>query len=167
MKLENIILGDQVQVDPSSSINNVVIGNHVRVAKRCSLFGAPEHLLEIGDYSYIGMNAIIEGFNEKVTIGKYVSLAPNVYIMAGSGPNASVALQKIFPIIKEPVTIGDHSWIGAGVVIMPGVHLGKYCVVGVNSFVNKSFPDFSIIAGSPARMIRELTQAERELIQLA
>jgi acetyltransferase-like isoleucine patch superfamily enzyme len=165
MKVENIKLGDMVQVDSSSSINNIIIGNHVRVSKRCSLFGAPDHLLEIGDYSYIGMNAIIEGFNEKITIGKHVSLAPNVYIMAGSGPNASDALQKVFPIVKKPVTIGDHCWIGAGAVIMPGVQLGRFCVVGVNSFVNKSFPDFSVIGGSPARMIRELTPAERVLIQ--
>lgn len=167
MKIENIHLGQNVQVDPSASINNIVLGDHVRIAKQGSVFGGPDNLLHIGAHSYVGMNAIIEGFNEKITIGAHVSLAPNVYIMAGSGPNASESMQKIFPIIKAPVTIGDHCWIGAGAVIMPGVRLGNYCVVAVNSFVNKSFPDFSVIGGSPARLIRELSAEEQKRLQEA
>jgi acetyltransferase-like isoleucine patch superfamily enzyme len=164
MKIENIHLGKGVEIDPSSSINNIVVGDHVRVAKQCSIFGGPNNLLHIGSNSYVGMNAIIEGFNDKVKIGDHVSMAPNVYIMSGSGPNASAAMQKIFPIVKGPVEIGDHTWIGAGAVIMPGVVLGKYCIVAVNSFVNKSFPDFSIIGGSPAKVIRAFTDDERNQI---
>lgn len=161
MKIENIHLGQGVEIDPSSSINNIVVGDNVRVAKQCSIFGGPNNLLHIGNNSYVGMNAIIEGFNDKVKIGGHVSMAPNVYIMSGSGPNASTAMQKLFPIVKGPVEIGDHTWIGAGAVIMPGVVLGKYCIVAVNSFVNKSFPDFSIIGGSPAKVIRAFTEEER------
>jgi acetyltransferase-like isoleucine patch superfamily enzyme len=165
MKLENIHLGQHVQVDPTSSINNIVLGEHVRIAKHCSVFGGPNNLLHIGAHTYVGMNALIEGFNEQITIGEHVSIAPNVYIMAGSGPNASEHMQRVFPIIKAPVAIGDHTWIGAGAVIMPGVTLGKYCVVAVNSFVNKSFPDFSIIGGSPARLIRMLTEEEQKRVK--
>lgn len=161
MKTENIQIGKGVDIDPSSTINNTVLGDRVRIAKQCSVFGGPNNLLNIGADSYIGMNAIIEGFNEKITIGTHVSIAPNVYIMSGSGPNASSELQNIFPIVKAPISIGDHTWIGAGVVIMPGVSLGKYCVVAVNSFVNESFPDFAVIGGTPARLIRELTKEER------
>lgn len=164
MKIENIHLGQNTQVDPTTSINNIVLGDYVRIAKQCSVFGGPNNLLHIGANSYVGMNAIIEGFNEKITIGAHVSMAPNVYIMSGSGPNASEAMQRVFPIVKAPVTIGDHTWIGAGAVIMPGVAIGKYCVVAVNSFVNRSFPDFSIIGGSPARLIREFTAEERNRI---
>jgi acetyltransferase-like isoleucine patch superfamily enzyme len=80
--------------------------------------------------------------------------------MSGSGPNASEVMQRIFPILKGEVSLGDHTWIGASVVIMPNVSLGKYCVVAANSFVNKSFPDYSIIGGSPAKLIRTLTQEE-------
>ena len=161
MKIENIHLGKNVEVDPTSTINNIVLGDNVRIAKHCSVFGGPNNLLQIGNNSYVGMNAIIEGFNEKITIGEHVSMAPNVYIMSGSGPNGSPPMQKVFPIVKAAVGIGDHTWIGAGSVIMPGVTLGKYCVVAVNSFVNKSFPDFSIIGGSPANVIRMFTEDER------
>lgn len=161
MKIENIHLGVNVEIDPTSTINNIIVGDYVRIAKQCSVFGGPNNLLHIGKHSYVGMNAIIEGFNDKITIGEHVSMAPNVYIMSGSGPNASLSMQKVFPIIKAPVEIGNHTWIGAGSVIMPGVTLGMYCIVAVNSFVNKSFPDFSIIGGSPAKVIRTFTEDER------
>lgn len=162
MKIENIHLGQNTQIDPTTSINNIVLGDYVRIAKHGSVFGGPNNLLHIGAHSYIGMNAIIEGFNEKITIGAYVSIAPNVYIMSGSGPNASEAMQEIFPIVKAPVTIGDHTWIGAGAVIMPGVTLGRFCAVGVNSYVTQSFPDFSVIGGTPARLLRTLTPEEQK-----
>ena len=106
------------------------------------------------------MNSIINGFSAQVTIGRNVSIAQNVNIMADSGPNASPELQKLFPIIKDRVTIGDHCWLGANSIIMPGVVLGKFCIVAANSFVNKSFPEYSVIGGSPARLIRTLSEDE-------
>src|SRR5580765_3508816 len=106
MKFANIRLGENVEIDPSTSVNNVAIGDNVRIAKRCSIFGGPVNLLEIGEGSYVGMNSIINGFAAKVIIGSHVSIAQNVNIMADSGPNASPALQKLFPIEKKAVTIG-------------------------------------------------------------
>ncbi|MBL7873758.1 MAG: methyltransferase domain-containing protein [Cyclobacteriaceae bacterium] len=164
MKIENIQLGENVVVHPSSSINNINMGNQVRVAKRCSLFGNSKNPLMIGEYSYVGMNTFIDGFNEKITIGSHVSIAPNVNIVSGSGPNASPAMQRVMPIVRKPVSIGDHTWIGTGAVILPGVTLGKYCVVAAKSVVNRSFPDFSIVGGMPAKKIREFTDAEKELL---
>lgn len=164
MKFSNIDLGNNVEIDPSTSFNNIRIGDNVKIAKRCSVYGSAAHILEIRNDSYVGMNTIIDGYAEKVIIGTNVSIAPNVHIMSASGPNASKALQRVFPITSGPVTIGDHCWIGAGAVIMPGVTLGKYCIVAVNSFVNKSFPDFTIIGGAPAKVIREMTEAEKAKI---
>lgn len=162
MKFANINLGRDVEIDPSSSINNVRIGNNVRIAKRCSVFGSPENLLEIGSGTYIGMNSLLNGFAAKLTIGCNVSIAQNVNIMVDSGPNASTAMQQIFPEDKRPVTIGDHVWIGTGSIIMPGVTLGDYCVVAANSYVNKSFNCFTIIGGNPAKMLRTFTEDEKQ-----
>lgn len=55
----------------------------------------------------------------------------------------------------EAIEIGEDCWIGRGVIITAGVTLGKGCVVGANSVVTKSFEPFSIIAGSPARILRK------------
>ncbi|ACT12349.1 MULTISPECIES: acyltransferase [Pectobacterium] len=156
MKIENISLSGSASVDPSSSINNISLGDNVKIAKRCSIYGSPGHIVSIGDNSYIGMNTVINGFNAKVTIGRHVSIAQNINIMTDSGPNASPVLQKIYPIIKGGISIGDHSWIGASTIIMPGVKLGKYCIVAANSYVNDSFDDYSVIGGTPAKLIKKI-----------
>jgi len=162
MKYSHLNLGRNVEIDPTTSFNNITIGDNVKIAKYCSVFGSQDNLLEIDSNTYVGMNTIINGFAAKVRIGKNVSIAQNVNIMADSGPNASLSMQKVFPIEKGPVTIGNHCWIGASVVIVPNVTLGEYCVVAANSFVNKSFPAFSIIAGSPAKLIRSFTEEEKK-----
>ncbi|MDG4654633.1 acyltransferase [Chryseobacterium arthrosphaerae] len=156
MKISNISIGENVVIDPTTSINNVKIADNVKIAKLCSIYGSEKNQLEIGESSYVGMFSILNGFSRKLTIGKHVSIAQNVNIMTDSGPNASEEMQKIFPLISGEVQIGDHSWIGANVIIMPGVQLGKFCVVAANSFVNKSFPDYSMIGGNPAKLIKTL-----------
>jgi len=164
MKYANINLGKDVEIDPSSTVNNVIIGDNVRIAKRCSVFGSPNNLLEIGSGTYIGMNSLLNGFAAKLIIGSNVSIAQNIFIMVDSGPNASAAMQRIFPIDRKPVTIGNHVWIGTGAIIMPGVTLGDYCVVAANSFVNRSFDPFTIIGGSPARILRTFTEEEKKIM---
>ncbi len=161
MKFANISLGRDVEIDPSTSINNVVIGDKVRIAKRCSIYGSPENPLELGPNSYVGMNSVLNGFSAKLTIGKNVSISQFVNIMVDSGPNASPGMMRIFPIVKGPVTIGNDSWIGSGATIMPNVTLGEYCVVAAHSYVNKSFPAFSVIGGCPAKLIRTFTDEEK------
>jgi acetyltransferase-like isoleucine patch superfamily enzyme len=161
MKFANISLGSDVEIDPSTSINNVQIGDQVKIAKRCSIFGSQDHRLEIGSGTYIGMNSILNGFEAKLTIGKNVSIAQNVNIMVDSGPNASPTMQRVFPLERGEVNIGDNCWIGASAIIVANVNLGEYCIVAANSFVNKSFPPFSIVGGSPARLIRSFTLDEK------
>jgi acetyltransferase-like isoleucine patch superfamily enzyme len=164
MITENISLGKNISIDVSASVNNVSIDDNTKIAGNVKIFGSKLHQLLVGKSCYFGPNTIVEGFNSQVRIGDYVSFAQNVNLMSGSGPNASEIMQRIFPIQKGEVTIGDHTWIGASVVIMPKVTLGNYCVVAANSFVNQSFPDYSIIGGTPAKLIRTLTQKEIALL---
>jgi acetyltransferase-like isoleucine patch superfamily enzyme len=56
----------------------------------------------------------------------------------------------------EPITIGDDCFIGCGAVILRGVTLGKNCIVGANSVVTKSFEAGSVVAGAPAKLLRNL-----------
>ncbi|WP_313573137.1 DapH/DapD/GlmU-related protein [Pseudescherichia sp.] len=156
MRYENVLLRGAADIGPGSTVNNVDLGNGVKIAKRCSIFGSAQHILHIGENSYIGMNTLINGFNAPVTIGKNVSIAQNVNIMSDSGPNASEALQQIYPIQAHPVSIGDDCWIGASAIIMPGVKLGNFCVVAAQSFVTDSFEDYSVIGGTPARLLKKL-----------
>jgi acetyltransferase-like isoleucine patch superfamily enzyme len=156
----DIIYGQNVQVDPSSSLNFAILGDNVKIARNCSVFGSEGNILEIGRGTYIGMNSMVNGYSADVKIGEFVSIAQNVYIMADSGPNASEKLQRVFPIEKGHIVIGDHSWIGNGTIIMPNVAVGKFCIIAANSFVKQSFPDFCIIGGNPAKLIRFFTEEE-------
>lgn len=159
MILANIDFGHDVEVHDSSTVNNVTLGDHVKVGKRCSLFGSATHLLSIGPHSYIGPNTTVQGYAAPIAIGARVSIAQNVNIMSSSGPNASPLMQRYFPLLVEAVHIGDDSWIGANAVILPGVTLGEFCVVAANSLVSASFPAFSVIGGNPARLLRRLDPA--------
>jgi acetyltransferase-like isoleucine patch superfamily enzyme len=57
---------------------------------------------------------------------------------------------------KGPTRIGDNVWCGANVVITSGVSVGKRCVIGANSVVTEDLPPFSIAAGAPAKVLREI-----------
>ena len=156
MEISNIILGTNVKVDTTTSLNNVSLADNVKIAKHCSVFGSPDHILEIGEGSYVGMFSVLNGFSAPLKIGKKVSIAQNVNIMTDSGPNASQLMQGIYPIIKGPVTIGDHAWIGAGVIIGPGVTIGRCSIVGANSFVATDVEPFAVYAGNPAVLIKRI-----------
>ncbi|WP_416354173.1 sugar O-acetyltransferase [Agrilactobacillus fermenti] len=89
-----------------------------------------------------------------VTIGDNVMLAPHVQIYAAYHPDDPAERRKWIGLGK-PVTIGNDVWIGGGSVVVPGVTLGNNVIVGANSTVTKSFGDNVVIAGAPARVIRE------------
>lgn len=59
------------------------------------------------------------------------------------------------------IEIGDGTFIGLGTLILPGVRIGKRCFIGANSVVNTDIPDYSVAAGSPARVIRSRVDAGR------
>jgi len=165
MEFSNIVLGNNVQVDPSTNFNNVHIGDNVKISKQCSVFGSKEHPAIIGEHTRINMMCFLNGFDAPLMIGRNCGISQFVQIMTGSGPSASSRLQRIFPIVKEAVTISNDCWLGAGAVIMPGVTLGDFCVVAANSFVNQSFDAFSIVGGNPAKLIRTFSEEEKSKLQ--
>lgn len=156
MILSNIQLGKNVNISPSTHINNVIIEDDVKISKNCTIFGSPEFPLVIKRGAYVGMDTVLIGYHAQLTIGERVSIAAKVMIITDSGPNASELLQEIYPMEKGPVFIGDDSWIGIGAIITANVTLGKMCVVGANGYVKNSFPDRSVIAGTPARLVKTI-----------
>lgn len=118
---------------------------------------------------------------DNVSIGNDLHLACAATLTIGSGVQISSAVlltdidheyedisRPIFeqPLVVRPTTIGDRCFIGAGVKILAGTTLGQHCVVGANSVVRGVFPDFTVIAGAPARIVRRLDPASGKWIKV-
>lgn len=107
----------------------------------------------IGERSFIGLHNTVIG---PVKIGNNVILAQNIVV---SGLNHGY--EDVNRPIKEQacsvklITIEDDCWIGANAVITAGITIGKHSVVAAGSVVTKSVPDYSIVAGNPARIIKQ------------
>lgn len=96
-----------------------------------------------------------------VRIGDHVFIAPRVCIYTASHPIDAGVRRKDLEIAKG-VTIGDDVWIGGNVVINPGVTIGSNVVIGSGSVVTKDIPSGVIAAGNPCRVIRRITEEDRE-----
>ena len=94
-----------------------------------------------------------------VTIGDRVSIAPRVTLVTSSHPNYS-RIRAFAPLSQGPIVIEADAWLGSGSVILPGVRIGRGAVVGANSVVTSSVPALHVVAGQPARTIRELVPGE-------
>jgi maltose O-acetyltransferase len=108
--------------------------------------------ITIGDYSELGQFSQI---HSNVTIGSYVIMGPNVKIYSRNhifiDLNRPIAVQGK---TSHETVIGDDVWIGANVVILPGVRVGNHSIVGAGAIVTKNIPPFSIVGGNPACVIR-------------
>ncbi len=118
--------------------------------------GVP-HLLEIGDSAALETPCTIT-LCAPVRIGARVHLAQDVIIFTGTH-HIGDAERRCGPLTAEPVEIGDGSWIGARVVILPGVSIGPGCVVNAGAVVTRSMPPHSLVAGNPARVVGKLDGA--------
>lgn len=111
--------------------------------------------LVVGDRCNFGADAFIS-CTRSIRIGNDVLTSSRIFI-GDSYHGYSDASQPIKNQPMEgdaPVVIGDGCFLGIGCVILPGVTLGRNCVVAANAVVTKSFPDHAVVAGTPARMIK-------------
>ena len=108
----------------------------------------------IGDYTRIGLHNTIIG---PVTIGSHVNLAQGITVTA-LNHNFEDTNRRIDEqgVSTTPVIIGDDVWIGANAVILPGVHIGNHCVVAAGAVVTKDVPPHSLVAGVPAKIIKQI-----------
>lgn len=133
----------------------VCIGKNVRICSSVHIIGSGE--LEIGDNTWIGHKTLIVA-SSKITIGNNVDIAPNVYIGTGTH-EITPSKDRIASVeISKNIIIGDGCWLCANCLILPGIKLGKKCVIAAGAVVTKSFNDMHLIAGVPAESKKEFLE---------
>ncbi|KAB2107249.1 hypothetical protein AG0111_0g4464 [Alternaria gaisen] len=96
-----------------------------------------------------------------VTIGDRCMFGPNVSIFAATH-EAEVQSRRDNIEYGKPVVVGDDCWIGGNVVILPGVTIGRGVTVGAMSVVTKDVPDFCVVMGQPARVVKKVAEVPIE-----
>lgn len=129
------------------------LGNHSIIESYSCINNAVGDVV-IGDYTRIGMHNTIIG---PVCIGSHVNLAQGITVTA-LNHNFEDKEKRIDEqgITTKPIIIGDDVWIGANAVILPGVTIGKHCVVAAGAVVTKDVPDNTIVGGVPAKEIKKI-----------
>lgn len=124
------------------------IGNNFTL--RPPLYGAAFDMLDIGDNVFINSNCLAMA-RGGIIIEDDVMLAANVQLLSNNHDE-----YKRHILDCKQIHIKKGAWIGAGASILPGVTIGKYAIVGAGAIVTKDVPDYSVVIGSPARVIKTL-----------
>lgn len=126
-------------------------GKNINVEKKAD-FGLGNGI-SVGDNSGLGVNCEVRG---PLVMGANVMMGPDVRIMTSkhntSRTDIPMCQQGHLP--KQQVTIGDDVWIGAGVTILPGLTIGTGSIIGTGAVVTKDVPEYSVVAGVPAKVIK-------------
>lgn len=132
----------------------IEIGDDVYVGHQAILKGYYKNRMVIGDGTWIGQQCFLHS-GGGITIGRHVGIGPGVRIVTSA--HRLDQLDK--PILQAaidfaPVAIGDGADIGVGAVLLPGVAIGVGAQVGAGAVVAEDVPDYAVVAGVPARIIR-------------
>ncbi|WP_293912772.1 MULTISPECIES: DapH/DapD/GlmU-related protein [unclassified Sphingobacterium] len=151
------VIGLPLQLTPDV----ISIGSDCYIYKNCRIEGVKEYegvkyrpSISIGNFVSIQQNLHLT-CADNISVGDYVAIAANVTITDIEHPyeDVNIPIEKAHLNVK-PVRIGAETKIYNNSVILPGTILGKHCVVGANSVVSGIFPDFCVIVGTPARIVK-------------
>lgn len=152
-----------------TSIKLRALPRHRRVAPSATVKGR----VTIGDYTYLGGRTEIRGVLSAVEIGRYCSIGRDVKIFSSGQSHVFSGLstypffsldpaieRRHFNATRRDTVIGHDVWIGSNSIVMAGVTIGHGAVVGAASVVTKDVPPFSIVAGTPAKIIGQRFPAD-------
>ena len=116
--------------------------------------------LTIDDDSSIGEWVLVYNLGP-VTIGKKATISHRAHLCAGSHDYTDPTM----PLLRPPVVVGDQAWICADAYVGPGVHVGEGAVVGAAAVVTSDVAPWKVVAGNPARVIKERHVVIRNSVQ--
>ena len=153
--------GRSAIVKDNCTIFNSSFGNNTAVYPRCSLSD-----VRFGAYSYVNENSIMSG----VTVGRFTSIAPHFICGYGDHPTNFITTSPVFYSTrrqcgisftetnrydeKRQTIVGNDVWIGARVFVRDGVRIGSGALIAAGAVVTNDVPDYAIVGGVPAKLIR-------------
>lgn len=163
---KNVKIGRGTIIDPLSVIKGgkkagdiVSIGKASRIRRNCYI-SASEGTIQIGDNVLVAHNSWIAG-RGVIEIGENTLIGPNVVIVSSNHDLSKSEQPTMFvPEIPGIINIGSKCWIGANSTIVPNVNIGTNCIIAAGSVVTKDIPNNTLVAGNPAKSIREVSTSE-------
>lgn len=165
----NIYFGPNARcTNISNNKNNIQIGENSAIMG--SIYAFKNAIINIGHHFYLGENSTI-GAKEFIKIGNCVIISNDVKIYDNNNHPTSPDMRKNMSMSgffnnywsweyaeSKPVVIEDNVWIGQFSTILKGVIIGKGSIVGTRAVVTKNVPPYTIVAGNPAKIVKELTR---------
>lgn len=160
--------GNDVRISKKTSfygIENITIGNHVRIDDFCILSGN----ITIQNYIHIAAGTLLYGGSEGIELQDFCNISSRVAIYAvsddysGTGLTNPMVSDSYKQLINEKVIVERHTIIGSGCTILPGVTLGEGSAFGAMSLINKTTEKWGIYIGIPAKKIKD---RKKEILEL-
>lgn len=159
-----------VMVARTKDVNGKLL-KHVRIGSTTTITG--EAGFELNNHTYIGQYNFIDA-TQGVYLGEGCQITTHVCILTHSSHHAirlygreyvNVPAGEKVAYQRASVSIGAFTFIGPHTVVMPGSRIGKGCIVAAYSYVDGVFPDFSVIAGQPANVIKNIRESDESYLQ--
>ena len=117
----------------------------------------------------VWFNAVLRGDNELILIGKHSNVQDGAVMHTDMGYPLTLGTGVTIGhnAMLHGCTVGDYSLIGINAVILDGAKIGKHCIIGANSLIGegKEIPDGSLVMGSPGKVVRDLTDEQKKLLE--
>ena len=159
--------GGRLELAPDSKLPfvdncDLVLGSGWRISARTTFQGARnapgKARIEIGDGSYLGSRVVLRA-GLGIRLGRHVTVAANVVLSSDPGHPLDPIARRSEPAPLADLrqtTIGDDVWIAEGATLLGGITVGDGAVIGAHAVVTKDVPPRTVVAGNPARVVKEL-----------
>jgi acetyltransferase-like isoleucine patch superfamily enzyme len=148
-----VMIGEGCFVDAHSLAGRIILGDDVWLSRGCYVLAQRDMEVRIDDRAYIGHRSLLYGTGG-IHIGQDVLLANDVQLICGNHTFARRDVPiRAQPTVEQPIVIEEDVWLGASVIVLGGVTVGRGSVVGAGAVVTQDLPPYSIARGVPARVV--------------
>jgi len=151
----HVLVGDRVMLFQNEGGGPIHLDDHVAVLRDCALETGWGGALFIGAGTWIQPRCQINAYKGSIHVGSGVDMAPGCALYSydhGFDPGRAIREQPLRT--KGDIVVGDHAWLGFGVIVLSGVRIGSGAVVGAGAVVTTDIPDNAVAVGRPARIVK-------------